>query len=742
MRKRAPSEAREVLLALFGHRLRLPKARICLWGQPSGRRCAFPISDLDRALEAAHAWMAAADAVYVCATLQDADAPAPGWAHALAVGALWACVRDAPHGHPAGIGADGENLAPGPADAAGTLALFGERLNQTPPHYIVRADRGAYALWCLQEPWLLPGDPDRIEARRLQRDLQELVRDADPEQAGRVEYADDLAWAIRLPRPGEKRIVQTSARAPYALDDIRRLVQAFRASGALTRARLVPPPQEPLQVAELFATTQYSLAGTRTLQRHRGSWWVWKSGAYQEIEEEELRSRLYAWLQPARCLTRNGSWDLFRPNAGKINQVMDGLRAVCLLPASLEPPAWIGPEPPPFPHAPREILVLQNGLLHVPSGRLWEATPRFFATFALPWEYRPDIPAPKRWLAFLHELWEDDDASIATLQEFMGYSLVDDTSHQKMLLIVGPLRSGKGTLGRIWRGLLGEPNVVGPTLSSLGTRFGLEPLIGKPLAIISDARLDFRWSSKEIVERLLGISGEDTQTVDRKFKEPWTGRLPTRIVIMTNELPRLSDASGALAQRFLVLRLTKSWFGKEDPKLTDRLRAELPGILVWAVEGLKRLIDRGHFVQPPSGVDLGRDLLEYSSPVIAFVFDRCELGPGYRVAISTLYEAWQRWCDANGHKRPGSVQTFSASLQAALAGVRVARPRDPAHPGQRPRIFEGIRLRPGAGNEDPGDGGELFHGTASSAQRVDFPPPAPGAGSVTTNPHAPFPGGA
>ena len=52
-----------------------------------------------------------------------------------------------------------------------------------------------------------------------------------------------------------------------------------------------------------------------------------------------------------------------------------------------------------------------------------------------------------------------------------------------------------------------------------------------------------------VVERLLSISGEDTLTVDRKYREPWTGQLPTRIVILSNELPRLTDSSGALASR-------------------------------------------------------------------------------------------------------------------------------------------------------------------------------------------------
>jgi putative DNA primase/helicase len=66
---------------------------------------------------------------------------------------------------------------------------------------------------------------------------------------------------------------------------------------------------------------------------------------------------------------------------------------------------------------------------------------------------------------------------------------------------------------------------------------------------LSDARLSTKADSKIVVERLLSVSGEDSLTIDRKYREPWTGRLPTRFVIMSNELPRLSDSSGALASR-------------------------------------------------------------------------------------------------------------------------------------------------------------------------------------------------
>ena len=151
----------------------------------------------------------------------------------------------------------------------------------------------------------------------------------------------------------------------------------------------------------------------------------------------------------------------------------------------------------------------------------------------------------------------------------------------KILLIVGPTRAGKGVTARIMSALVGAENVAGPTLSSLNGDFGLAPLLGKTLAIVSDARLSGR-GAHVVVERLLSVSGEDSLTVNRKFREQWSGKLPTRLVLCSNELPQLGDASMAIAGRFVPLLLTRSWLGKEDHQLETALRAELPSILLWS----------------------------------------------------------------------------------------------------------------------------------------------------------------
>ena len=256
-------------------------------------------------------------------------------------------------------------------------------------------------------------------------------------------------------------------------------------------------------------------------------------------------------------------------------------------------------------------------------------------------------------------------------------------------MIVGPKRSGKGTIGRVIRMLLGDRNVCGPTLSNMAEQFGLSILIGKSVAIIADARISGRTDTAVITERLLSISGEDTLSIPRKYLPDWNGKLPTRFMIMTNELPRVEDASGALASRFIVLTLSQSFYGREDHDLIEKFIPELPGILLWALEGWDRLQRRGRFIQPQSAGELIQQFEDLGSPIGAFLRERCEVGRGLEVPQSRLFEAWKSWCEDNGRERPGSVQMFGRNLRAAVPWLGESQPRVA---GTRLRYYQGIRL--------------------------------------------------
>lgn len=435
----------------------------------------------------------------------------------------------------------------------------------------------------------------------------------------------------------------------------------------------------PLEAARALLERDYSHPDGDRLKTWQGVFYRWDGAGWIEMTTDDVRAMLYRFLEREANTT-------YTPTQSKVTNLLDALKAAAHLDSKRAPPCWAdgrqGPQP-------RELMACANGLLHLPTRTLHPPTPAFFSTNAAHYNYRADALPPVHWLSFLHQLWPEDPEPIATLQEVFGYLLTPDTSQQKLFLIIGPKRSGKGTIGRVLARLLGEDNVTSPSLSSLGADFGLQPLIGKLAAIVSDARLGGRADSKAITENLLRLSGEDRVEVNRKHLSSITLQLAARFVLLTNELPRLADSSGAMASRFIVLKMSQSFYGKEDPGLTGHLLEELPGILNWAIEGWQRLRVRGYFVTPRSSLAEAQEMADLGSPVLAFVREVCEMAPTVDVDVDALYQAWKIWCAEQGVDRVASKQVFGTELGHAVDGLTTRqRPRP-----SRARYYVGIGLR-------------------------------------------------
>ncbi|MCG8503673.1 MAG: phage/plasmid primase, P4 family [Sphingomonadales bacterium] len=351
-------------------------------------------------------------------------------------------------------------------------------------------------------------------------------------------------------------------------------------------------------------------------------------------------------------------------------------------------PSWLNQAP----EDPRadQLMVCANGLLHLPTRRLLAADERFFSVNGTPVHYNPDAPLPKRWMRFLEEIFPNEPDCIETLQEATGYFLTQDTSLQKIVLFVGPPRAGKGVYTRVLQSLIGEGNYTSPIARNLAGRFGLQPLIGKQLAVISDMRHGKNINSTGLVETLLTISGEDSVSVERKKIENWEGKLNTRFLIVSNEVLQLKDTSDALGSRMIVIVTRQSFLGREDKGLTDKLREELPGILNWALDGLDRLKSRGHFVQPRSCKAEVMQMHKLTSPVKWFLDTEVVKGPGHRVRKDRFWEAFISWTLDEGLHFSGRKEHFIKDLNSAGARFKQSRPRED---GRRVAYLNGLDLK-------------------------------------------------
>jgi putative DNA primase/helicase len=460
---------------------------------------------------------------------------------------------------------------------------------------------------------------------------------------------------------------------------------AALADGLPLDALVVPAPTDPMGVARQFVAENYTSELGARIAAHRGLFYEWAGTHWVEIAATDVRAAVYGWLEHAAYPDRE-TLTPFNPNKFKVSNVVEALAAAEHIRSDLESPVWKHGE---APWGDDHAVAMRNGLLARSARTLHPHDPRFFNLHVLPFEYEPDAANPERWLRFLNELWGEDLETISTLQELMGYLLAGGTEQQKIFGLIGPKRSGKGTILRVTTALLGAENAVGPTLSAMAQPFGLASLIGKPLAAISDARLGRRADASIAVERLLAISGEDTITVPRKYKDDWTGRLPTRFVLLSNELPAFEDASATIATRFVILMFRRSFYGRENPRLTDELLVEASGIFNWALEGLDRLAERGHFVQPQASASAIRHLEDMASPVSAFLRDRCVIDPNATVPKDDVWTAWKEWAEDAGLKK-GMKDVLIRDLRAVDPSIVSTRP---TIDGKRVYMLAGLRLQ-------------------------------------------------
>jgi P4 family phage/plasmid primase-like protien len=381
--------------------------------------------------------------------------------------------------------------------------------------------------------------------------------------------------------------------------------------------------------------------------------WEWKGTHWRKLENDEVllqRLQRHTNLKTQRA---GATMRSFRSLMGK-----EGLSPPC----TMDGKPLLG------------LLPFRNGILPIedwildPDTPLLEHSPTRFLTCALDYEYDPKAACP-RFRRFLNELWPDHPDQQRELQKLFGYLLLQDNRFHKVFLFLGVKRSGKGTIFNLIKQLVGEGNCCSPSSSSLADAFGLDPLIGKSVALIGEMN-DKSAVPDVAVDRIKSISGSDSLPVNRKNKGEMHIPLPVRFLISCNRLPTFLDPSGALSARLVIFTMWESFYGKEDTTLGLKLSAELPGIAQFALEGLRMLLlEDGGFKAPASSNRVAESYKAMQAPTAEF-FASC-MEPGIAedwVSIKDMYVAYRAWASEQGHK-PISHSRLTVELGHQWPGV-------------------------------------------------------------------------
>jgi putative DNA primase/helicase len=288
-----------------------------------------------------------------------------------------------------------------------------------------------------------------------------------------------------------------------------------------------------------------------------------------------------------------------------------------------------------------DILVFSNGTLEISERRFREHKPDDYVTSALPYAYDPEA-ACEVFRAILGNVAPD---AVEFLQEFAGYCLTPDTSLETALWFKGPRGSGKSTVIEGLVAMLGDKHGVLGLGEIESSPFALSRIPGKTLLVSTEQPSSYLRST-HVIDAL--ISGESI-IMDRKHRDAEEVTPTAKIVWAMNEAPRIANTTSGIFRRVKIVEFP-ALKGKRDPAVKEWVKAEGPGILNWALEGLARLRERGGFEFPESVISATAEFEKSNDIAAQFVEEQCIVAMPHEVASNMLYSRYKGWCEDNGHR--------------------------------------------------------------------------------------------
>jgi len=211
--------------------------------------------------------------------------------------------------------------------------------------------------------------------------------------------------------------------------------------------------------------------------------------------------------------------------------------------------------------------------------------------------------------------------------------------------LVGPTASGKSTFLDTIRAMLGSETVASLTPQQLTSeRFAGAELHGK----WANIRNDIPASTVKNTGMFKEITAGDPMKAERKRKDPFMFEPTAKHLFAANELPSTETDDEAFYRRVLLVAFPETIPERDrDKHLDDKLQAELPGVLNWAIEGLQRLLGNGKFTADRSPGRTQDTWSKWADSVTRFKKAAIEDGDE-DIPKSEMFAAYLQYCREEG----------------------------------------------------------------------------------------------
>lgn len=423
------------------------------------------------------------------------------------------------------------------------------------------------------------------------------------------------------------------------------------------------------------------------LRYYKGEFYRYEGNRYVVVSHAELRADVMAFLQSS-ANTRKYSTLSFA------NNVVANLEGRTLVGSAVSIPSFLND----FEGSSSRLIAVESGILDLrrliegKSNYLISHTAAFFSLGCLPFDFVKDAKCPT-WTKIIKRALPDHDLQ-RLLQEWFGYNLVFDYQFHKFVLLLGDGANGKSVILTVLRAILGSENysAVGLEQFNPSRTFPLTRMIAK-LANIVEEISEFDKVAEGVLKDL---SAGGTMTVERKHKDAFEMKATARLTFATNVLPRFRDRSDGLWRRMMPIPFkVQIPPSEQDPRLAQTTfwesSGELPGVLNWAIQGLNRLYDQGHFTEPKAMRELLHEVKSEANPAATFLEENCSAQAGKSISASELFKRYSDWM-LRQNSKPLNQTNFSKEVPRRFPSVTLTKnPRRQAD-GSRSREWLGISL--------------------------------------------------
>lgn len=354
-----------------------------------------------------------------------------------------------------------------------------------------------------------------------------------------------------------------------------------------------------------------------------GMLYVYENGVYTSDELAEAKARVYiqdelAWNQHSVAISTSNANNVIKAIKDRVATNSSSINAS------------------------PERLVVRNGILDVKTGTLYPHTYKEVHTVSIDVEYDPSVKITEQFKKYLDSTFEGVAWEIEVLQEIFGYCLYKGYFIEKYFFFNGDGNNGKSVCVNLLTRLLGKENITAMSLHDICSpkdQFSLISLYGKLANVCGETGDD----KIKNMNNLKKATGRDLIR-SRELQHGWVEFYNhAKNIFLVNNPPVIEDGSKGARRRLEILDFPNFFDGETaDKQLETKLMTDesLTGVLNWAIEGLKRLFEKGEFSEKRTETKITTEYARKSNPIKAFVNDHVNEKVGKEITEAEMVQAY------------------------------------------------------------------------------------------------------